>query len=211
MNKELNKNTMLELRDEYIKLYEPNMNYIMKNGSPEDFFESRDVNTFKDMILYLSECIDEKHNKDKNELLDHLKDFPVGKPFDINALYEIHKIYSLITIINNFKGDFDSGFTYLLEQKGFYYDNIPKKLYNNIMKYIDTRCCVVSAENGYILIIRYKCLSNNRHVFTLYIDERIAYSLDKHDYCTLGIEGKLKGLEELLFHAGGCAEIIWQY
>ena len=71
------------------------------------------------------------------------------------------------------------------------------------MKYIDTRCCVVSEENGYILIIRYKCLSNNRHVFTLYIDERIAYSLDKHDYCTLGIEGKLKGLEELLFHAGG--------
>ena len=35
--------------------------------------------------------------------------------------------------------------------------------------------------------------------------------LNKRDYCTLGKEGKLKGLEKLLYHAGGCAGITWQY
>lgn len=212
MSEILSKNRMLELRNEYIKLYVPDMDYIMKNGDPSQYYKSRNVDSFDGVILYLCECINGIQDKDKNKLLEHLEDFPVGMLFDVNALYEIHKVHGLITLVNNFKGDFYGGFINILEQNGFYYDDIDEKLYHDkIMKFIDTRYKVVSTQDGYILVVKYKYLPTNRHVFTLYIDERVANIMNKRGYGKLGKEGKLKNIEASLYHAGGCAGIIWKY
>jgi len=205
-----------KLRKEHLEQYIPDIKFIISNGSPDGYFKlSKEIKNFDDMIIYLSECTKGVHDKDRDELLDKLKNFPgIEKPFDVTSLYELHKMSSMITLVDNFRGDFNNSFISIINNNGIYYDDIPTKFYhNNLMKFIDSKYKVIShIENVYTLVMQYKQLSTGRHIFTMHIDERIANIMTKNGYDELGKEGKLSWISDELYHFGACGYIKeWKY